>query len=99
MHLGSMSRRAFMRATGLSAGALLAKPTRAASPIERMHGPYMKLSLAAYSFHKFLPNRKPAEEYAKADMNLEDFVRYCAELNLDACEPTSYYFPAEVTPE
>jgi sugar phosphate isomerase/epimerase len=30
-------------------------------------------------------------------MRLEHFVDYCAELNLDACEPTSYYFPETVT--
>ncbi|MDZ4860380.1 MAG: sugar phosphate isomerase/epimerase family protein [Candidatus Hydrogenedentes bacterium] len=100
MSLSELSRRSFIAgAAALGAGALLPEGARAASPVERVHGPYMKLSLAAYSFHRMLPNRAPAEEYAKADMNLEDFVRYCAELNLDGCEPTSYYFPAEVTPE
>lgn len=30
-------------------------------------------------------------------MQIDDFVRFCADLNLDACEPTSYYFPETIT--
>ena len=99
MSTPSFSRRSFLGAATLGAGALIPGAAQAAQPIVREHGPYMKLSLAAYSFNRVLPNRAPAEEYAKAAMKLEDFVRYCAELNLDGCEPTAYYFPAEVTQE
>ncbi|MBI3118913.1 MAG: sugar phosphate isomerase/epimerase [Candidatus Hydrogenedentes bacterium] len=95
----TLSRRSFLGAATLGVASAIPSNTHAAAPIQRSFGPYMKLSLAAYSFNKFLPNRAPAEEYAKAEMKLEDFVRYCAELNLDGCEPTAYYFPAEVTHE
>lgn len=55
----------------------------------------MKLSLAAYSFNKFLPNRGTSEQLAAAKMRLEDFIQYCADQNLDGTELTSYYFPKE----
>lgn len=50
----------------------------------------MKLSLAAYSFNKMLP--RPSRDQ-KGEITLKDFVDYCAKLNLDGTELTSYYFP------
>jgi sugar phosphate isomerase/epimerase len=46
----------------------------------------MKLSLAAYSFRDSLSG-------PKASMTLDDFVDLAASYDLDAIEPTSYYFP------
>lgn len=95
------SRRQFL--TGVAAAvpaALVAQGTAvAASPPERIAVPRMKLSLAAYSFNKMLPRRGSPESAAKATMKLEDFIRYCAEQNLGACEPTGYYFAETITPE
>ena len=56
----------------------------------------MKLSLAGYSFNRMLPRpgRKP-----EGEITLNDFIDYCAKLNLDGTELTYYYFPAEVTNE
>jgi sugar phosphate isomerase/epimerase len=73
----------------------------AATPVTRTGSPHMKLSLAAYSFNRVLPRRPDAEFLAsgKAKMRLNDFVDFCAANDLDACEPTSYYFPADVTNE
>lgn len=51
---------------------------------------HMKLSLAAYSFNKMLP--RPSRDQ-KGEITLKDFVDYCAKLNLDGTELTSYYFP------
>jgi len=59
----------------------------------------MKLSLAAYSFNRMLPRNWPTPRKGDATMSLLDFIDYCAGLNLDACELTSYYFPAEITDE
>jgi sugar phosphate isomerase/epimerase len=59
----------------------------------------MKLSLAAYSFNGLLPHNWPKPRESEASMTLDDFVQFCAELDLDGAELTSYYFPAEVTPE
>lgn len=60
-------------------------------PIKR-HGPSrMKLSLAAYSFRDSLAGPKKS-------MSLDDFVDLAATYDLDAVEPTSYYFPEPPTP-
>ena len=69
----------------------------AADPIQRNSKPYMKLSLAAYSFNRMLPRNWPAPKESKSTMTLMDFIDFCAEMNLDGTELTSYYFPREVT--
>ncbi len=97
----AVGRRAFVRNLALGAGAAItaghAAPAAAAEPVTRTGTPYMKLSLAAYSFNRLLPRRGDAGAQAKAKMRLDDFVQFCADQDLDACEPTSYYFPKEVT--
>lgn len=95
-------RRSFFKKVTLGAGAVALGGNAvsvAAEPPVRQGGSYMKLSLAAYSFNKVLLRRPTEEQLRDAPMRLEDFVDFCASLNLDACEPTSYYFPAEVTNE
>ena len=78
-----LTRRSFLSTAAIAFGI---------NPIKR-HGPArMKLSLAAYSFRQALAG-------AKKSMTLEDFVNRAAEWDLDAVEPTSYYFPDPVTPE
>lgn len=98
------SRREFCAAlcTGAagSAGFLAGQSPRnlfAKDPISRNGNSYMKLSLAAYSFNRVLKKRPSAEELAKAEMTLEHFIDFCAELNLDGTELTSYYFPKDVS--
>jgi sugar phosphate isomerase/epimerase len=59
----------------------------AADPVKRNGRSHMKLSLAAYSFRDAL-TAKPEPK-----MSLDDFVRLCADLDLDGTELTSYYFP------
>src|SRR5215472_16234635 len=87
------TRRHFLR-SGLAAGlALAAAPAAAIEPIRRPGKPHLRLSLAAYSFRKYLAlNIKP-----KPPMNLEDFVDLAASYELDAVEPTAYYF-ADTSP-
>lgn len=97
------SRRSFLKNIALGAGGAVfgshLLPSFAAEPPVRNGKPYMKLSLAGYSFNKVLPRRPNEVELAEAKMTLDDFIRFCADLDLDGCEPTSYYFPANVTPE
>lgn len=83
----SLSRRSFLQ-TSAAAGAAAFAPRwlKAADPIKRTGKPYMKLSLAAYSFRDSLKAKE-------SPMSLEDFIRLCAEYDLDGCELTSYYFP------
>jgi sugar phosphate isomerase/epimerase len=86
-----MNRRTFL---GSLAAASLIRPGAAAAiePIKRNGPPHMKLSLAAYSFRSELAG-------AKKKMTLDDFVDLASTYDLDAVEPTSYYFPDPPTPE
>ena len=69
----------------------------AADPVARVGSPLLKLSLAAYSFHSFLPRRGNPEQIAASRMKLEDFIHYCAEQGLGATELTGYYFPQQIS--
>ena len=93
-----LSRRCFLTGTVATAATLsaISNPSQAAKPQPRNGATHMKLSLAAYSFNRMLPRpgRKP-----EGEITLNDFIDYCAKLNLDGTELTSYYFPAEVTNE
>jgi sugar phosphate isomerase/epimerase len=95
----SFTRRGFLGATGLAVlGA--AGTSLTATPVAReVAGARMKVSLAAYSFNRLLPRRGDADSQQKAKMRIEDFVQFCAEQGLGACEPTGYYFPQEISPE
>mgnify|MGYP002623811979 CR=1 FL=1 len=90
-------RRRFLK-QGLAAGAAIAVAgivsgeAAAAEPIARTGKPYMKLSLAAYSYRKYLDFKNPT-------MTMSDFIAEAAALDLDGCEPTSYWFanyPGEI---
>ena len=52
----------------------------------------MKLSLAAYSYRTALSGPKKS-------MTLDDFVDLASTYDVEAVEPTSYYFPEPATPE
>ena len=72
-------------------GTLAGQPSaRAIPPIGRTRPGHLKLSIAAYSYRDYLTSRPPR-------MNLFDFVNLAADMALDAVEPTSYYFPQDVT--
>lgn len=87
-----LSRRGFLAAGAAGATALGSVSANAAGTPDRNGAAHMKLSLAAYSFNRLLPRgTKPGE------ITLDDFVDFCAKLNLDGTELTSYYFPQEVT--
>jgi sugar phosphate isomerase/epimerase len=89
-------RRRFLQA-GLVAVAGMSfpeSPAAAIEPVRRNGKSHIRLSIAAYSFRQYLSlNIKP-----KPPMTLDDFVDLAAEMNLDAIEPTAYYF-ADTSPE
>jgi sugar phosphate isomerase/epimerase len=64
----------------------------AIDPIRRTRPSHLKLSLAAYSFRDDLASPKKS-------MDLFEFINRAADMGLDAVEPTSYYFPEDVTDE
>ena len=92
-----MTRREILDATGAAFGlSVLAGPSAAIQPIQRIGTPVMKLSLAAYSMRKFLPNTRNNPN-AKGKMDMLGFVDYGAKLGLDAVELTSYFFPSPLS--
>jgi sugar phosphate isomerase/epimerase len=86
------TRRHFLK-TALAATLPLAAGGTAAAidPIQRPGKPHLRLSLAAYSYRKYLDLKKPS-------MTLDDFADLAAGMELDAIEPTAYYF-ADTSPE
>ena len=82
------SRRTFIKAASLApVGAwagLAAREASAQQPIERVGGPKIKLSVNAYSFNALLRD---------GEMDLFDFLEYCAQEGFDAADPTGYYWP------
>ena len=87
-----MNRRILLKTTAaLAAGS----PLLGIDPIERTGKPKLKLSLAAYSFRRQL-TAKPGTPGA---LDMLGFIDWASEQDLDAVEPTSYFFPKEVTPE
>ena len=95
----ALSRRELL-ASAVSAAALATSPSwsSAAEPPLRNGKPHFKLSLAAYSFNRFLPKNWPQPKESNATMALEDVIDFAAGLDLDGVELTSYYFAREVTP-
>lgn len=90
-----ISRRSFLGAATTAAAASALGPVpvaRAIDPIRRTRPSHLKLSIAAYSYRQFLTGDQPT-------MDLFDFVDLAADMGLDAVEPTSYYFPADVSDE
>lgn len=94
------TRRDWLRGSlGAMSAAALSGGLSAAAPPQRNGKHHFKLSLAAYSFNRFLPKAWTPEQLADAKFTLEQFIDFCAEQNLDGCELTAYYFPKEITTE
>lgn len=96
-----VSRRDVLRAATVAAAAWAAGPvpSEAAVPPVRNGKSHMKLSLAAYSFNRWLPKSWTPDQLADARFTLEKFIDFCAAQDLDGCELTAYYFPKEITGE
>jgi sugar phosphate isomerase/epimerase len=91
--MSQLSRRQFVQSTLAAGAAFAALPAaRAIEPIARSGQPHIRLSIAAYSYRDFLKPRT-----GKPTMTLDDFIDQAAAMDLDAVEPTEYYFP-ETTP-
>jgi sugar phosphate isomerase/epimerase len=93
----NISRRDFLNRTALlPLGAAMGfglgstAATFAQTPIKRVGGAKLKLSLNAYSFNKTLNDHIKGR---KKGMTLFDLLDFCAEQNFDAIDPTGYFFP------
>jgi sugar phosphate isomerase/epimerase len=84
-----VNRRRFL-GSAIATGAALAgvEAAPAIEPIRRNGKAHLKLSIAAYGYRKYLDLKaKP-----KPTMTLDDFADAAAAMELDAIEPTEYYF-------
>lgn len=93
----SITRRSLLGGAAMAAAASALGPValpsaRAIDPIPRTRPSHLKLSIAAYSYRQFLTGDSPT-------MDLFDFADLAADMALDAIEPTSYYFPSDVSNE
>lgn len=64
-------------------------------PIERAGGPYVKMSLNAYSFSKALNDKIRGRG---TGMSLFDLMEFAAKNNFDAVDLTGYFFPGYPAP-
>jgi sugar phosphate isomerase/epimerase len=94
--MNSATRRQFLASTIPASAALAFSGAKASAiePLRRNGKAHIRLSMAAYSYRKYLDlKRKP-----RPPMTLDDFIETAAGLGIDAVEPTAYYF-AETSPE
>lgn len=91
------TRRRFLQSLGLSATTLtLTQIAPAIEPIQRAGKPCLRLSLAAYSFRQFF-GKPRAGAATDRPFDMMQFIDYCADQGCDGAEPTSYYFPKDLT--
>ena len=79
-------------AVGGIAGGMFPTRTPAIGPIQRSGTAKFKFSLSGYSYRKLLTGDPP-------ELTLDDFLADCARFGLEGTEPTTYYFPKDITHE
>ncbi|HEX7859544.1 MAG TPA: sugar phosphate isomerase/epimerase family protein [Verrucomicrobiae bacterium] len=96
-----ISRRNFVLSSALALGAI-GVSARAAEPFKRTGKPSLRLSLAAYSFRQYFKDSSHKREgnvAAEKQIDLFQFIDYCADHGCVGAELTSYYFPSNPTRE
>lgn len=100
----SASRREFLKSAFIAGAGLALAPAGArlfaAEPFKRPGDPRLLLSLAAYSFRDYMKDgrsKKAKEPEAAKNMDMFQFVAYCADQGCLGAELTSYYFPQDLT--
>jgi len=94
----ALSRRGFLKTSTLSlAGLGLWESVAAAvEPFQRSGSPRLLLSLAAYSFRESFVTNERAKKTDGKQIDLFQFVDFCAEHGCEGAELTSYYFPKDL---
>jgi hypothetical protein len=97
----SLSRRQFVTLAGSALGAgLVGSASLAVEAFQRAGKPRFALSLAAYSFRQYFKDTNNSREKrppAEKQIDLFQFIDYCADHGCHGAELTSYYFPAQLT--
>ncbi len=92
-----LNRRQAIAATGaLLSGICLNPLAKAMEPLQRFSQSPFKLSLAAYSMRKYLPDTRKNPD-ATAEMDMLGFIDYASTLGIDAVELTGYFLPHPLT--
>lgn len=92
-----INRRQAIASTGALFAGLCASPlAQAIKPITRASKSPLKLSLAAYSMRKYLPDTRKNPE-AKGEMDMLGFIDYAATLGVEGAELTSYFMPSPLS--
>jgi sugar phosphate isomerase/epimerase len=89
-HRRAFLARAASAPLAVAAGVGLAGTAEAQTPIPRVGGARLKVSLNAYSFNKALNDHLQGRGQG---VTLFDLLDYCAEQNFDGIDPTGYFFP------
>lgn len=93
----NVSRRRFLAMTSTALSSIWVAPFAGAmEPLVRSSKAPLKLSLAAYSMRKFLPDTR-RDPQAVGEMDLYGFIDYAATLGIDAVELTGYFMPYPLT--
>jgi sugar phosphate isomerase/epimerase len=95
----SLSRRHFVSLAGTTFAASLVS-SMAVEPFQRPGKARLRLSLAAYSFRQFFKDASHSRDKAPPaakQIDLFQFIDYCAEHGCQGAELTSYYFPKDAT--
>jgi sugar phosphate isomerase/epimerase len=82
----SANRRQFLRSALAAGAALTATSAPAIEPFKRSGKSHLRLSIAGYSYRKYL-------DLKKKEMTYDDFIDAAAVMGTDAVELTQYYFP------
>jgi sugar phosphate isomerase/epimerase len=91
------TRRSFLRFSALAAAA--APAALAIEPFKRPGAPRLRLSLAGYSFRDSFVHGNRKSTSGGKQIDLIQFIDYCAEQGCEGAELTSYYFPPDVNDE
>lgn len=97
------NRRFFLKTAALAASglAMSGMSVAAVEPFKRKGSPRLSLSLAAYSFRDFFKNNRGSASKADSSKQIDlfDFIDYCADHGCAGAELTSYYFPKDADSE
>jgi sugar phosphate isomerase/epimerase len=106
MNRSILNRRTFLSTAAKGSLAAIASPLvlpsdlQAVSPFNRPGKANLKLGLAAYSMRDYFKDASHARENAAPEsrqIDMFQFIDYCADLGCEGAELTSYYFPKQLS--